>query len=171
MKSSYVRAMERLYMGCIVLSAASLLLITLAVPYGVFMRYVVNSPASWPEPFAVLMMVLFTFVGGAAVYRAQVHIAVQAVLGAVGDAARRRMLFAVDLILFAMCVFMVAYGALLVRATWASSIAEFPGLSVGITYLPIPVGAFITLLFVIERLWAGEPPPDSVMYQDQPLPE
>jgi hypothetical protein len=30
--------------------------------------------------------------------------------------------------------------------------AEFPFLSVGVTFLPIPVGGFITLLFVIEQV-------------------
>jgi len=47
----------------------ALIVITLIIPYGVFMRYVMNSPSSWPEPFAVVMMVMFSFVGGAAVYR------------------------------------------------------------------------------------------------------
>ena len=28
-------------------------------------------------------------------------------------------------------------------------------LSAGITYLPIPIGGAITLLFIIERLWTG----------------
>jgi TRAP-type C4-dicarboxylate transport system permease small subunit len=36
-------------------------------------------------------------------------------------------------------------------------IAEFPFLSVGITYLPLPIGGAVTLLFIVERLWAGPP--------------
>jgi len=168
MKHTYARAMERLYIACIALSAAALVLITLAIPYGVFMRYVMNSAASWPEPFAVLLMVFFSFIGGAAVYRAKVHIAVQALVTAVGPGARRVMRTAVDLCLAGTAVFMVFYGLELSRTTWNQSIAEFPGLSVGLTYLPIPLGGFITLLFIIERLWCGDPPPESVMYTDQP---
>ena len=61
-KLGYARAMERLYLACIVVSATALVLITLVIPYGVFMRYVMNSAASWPEPFSVLAMVLFSFV-------------------------------------------------------------------------------------------------------------
>ena len=52
--------------------------------------------------------------------------------------------------------------------TWHQVIAEFPGLSVGITYLPIPVGGLITVLFIVERVWCGEPPRTSIMYSDQP---
>ncbi|MBV9262445.1 MAG: TRAP transporter small permease, partial [Pseudolabrys sp.] len=50
------------------------------------------------------------------------------------------------------------YGAKLVIATWHNSIADFPALSVGITYLPIPCGGAILFLFVIERLLCGAPP-------------
>lgn len=44
------------------------------------------------------------------------------------------------------------------ETTWHQSIAEFPELSVGVTYLPIPIGGAITLLFVAERLLIGPPP-------------
>jgi TRAP-type C4-dicarboxylate transport system permease small subunit len=54
-----------------------------------------------------------------------------------------------------------------VRTTWYQVISEFPTLSVGVTYLPLPIGGFLTLLFIVERMWVGEPPPTSVMFRDQ----
>jgi TRAP-type C4-dicarboxylate transport system permease small subunit len=65
-------------------------------------------------------------------------------------------------------LFMIKWGLLLVQATWQNTIAEFPELSVGVTYLPIPAAGAITLLFVIERLWLGEPPATSFTFRDQP---
>ena len=171
MKAAYAAAMERLYLACIVVSAVALVAITLVIPYGVFMRYVMNSASSWPEPFSVLAMVLFSFVGGAAAYRANVHIAVQMLTDAVPARARRALLLVADLAMVATALFMIVYGTQLVRATWNQTIAEFPTLSVGITYLPIPLGGLFTLLFLVERLWLGMPPPTSVMYRDQPLAE
>ena len=171
MKAAYAAAMERLYLACIVVSAVALVAITLVIPYGVFMRYVMNSASSWPEPFSVLAMVLFSFVGGAAAYRANVHIAVQMLTDAVPATARRALLLLADLAMVATALFMMVYGTQLVRATWNQTIAEFPTLSVGITYLPIPLGGLFTLLFIVERLWLGMPPPTSVMYRDQPLAE
>ena len=171
MKAAYAAAMERLYLACIVVSATALIAITLVIPYGVFMRYVMGSASSWPEPFSVLAMVLFSFVGGAAAYRANVHIAVQMLTDAVPARARRALLLLADLAMVATALFMIVYGTQLVRATWNQTIAEFPTLSVGITYLPIPVGGLFTLLFIVERLWLGMPPPTSVMYRDQPLAE
>jgi TRAP-type C4-dicarboxylate transport system permease small subunit len=166
-KARYAAAMEALYVGCIAVSGASLVVITLIIPYGVFMRYVVNAPASWPEPAAVLLMIVFSFIGGAAVYRANVHLAVQALVDAVGPGVRARLRRLVDLAMTLTALFMLVWGLQLVRTTWHQVISEFPLLSVGVTYLPLPVGGFLTLLFIIERVWVGEPPPTSVMYRDQ----
>jgi len=168
-KAWYARAMEALYLACIVVSAIALVLITLVIPYGVFMRYVMNSASSWPEPFSVLAMVLFSFVGGAAAFRANVHICVQMLTDAVSPKVRVWLLKLADLGMIATTLFMVYFGTQLVIATWNSTIAEFPTLSVGITYLPIPLGGLFTLLFIIERLWLGAPPPESIIYRDQPL--
>jgi TRAP-type C4-dicarboxylate transport system permease small subunit len=169
--ASYALAMERLYLACIAVSAGALVAITLVIPYGVFMRYVMNSAASWPEPFSVLAMVLFTFVGGAAAYRANVHICVQMLTNAVGARSRTWLLTLADVAMTATALFMLVYGTQLVRVTWNQTIAEFPTLSVGVTYLPIPLGGLFTLLFIVERLWLGAPPPGSIMYRDQPLAE
>jgi len=170
-KIRYQNIMEKLYLACIVLSAAAVVVMTAIIPYGVVMRYLVHSPQSWPEPLAVLLMIVFTFIGGAGVYRAQVHIRINALLDFVKPEVRRKMLLVADALMVLACLFMVGYGAILVQTTWFQSIAEFPALSVGITYLPIPVSGFLTLLFVIEYLWIGPPPKTSIIYQDQPQSE
>jgi TRAP-type C4-dicarboxylate transport system permease small subunit len=171
MKARYQQAMEQLYLACIVVSALALVVITLVIPYGVFARYVLQTPKSWPEPMAILLMIVFTFIGGAGVYRAQVHIRINALLDAVTPRVKARMLFVADLLMVLICLFMMGYGGILVWTTWHQSIAEFPGLSVGLTYLPIPVSGFLTLLFVMEYLWIGAPPASSIIHRDQPQSE
>lgn len=166
-KRRYVQAMEGIYFACIVLSGLALVAITLIIPLGVFMRYVMNSPLSWPEPASIVMMVMFSFLGGAAVYRANVHIAVEALLNAVSPGLRRAMLHGVDLCMALTAAFMLGYGAQLCRVTWHQTMAEFPALKQGIVYLPIPVAGLLTLLFLIERVWVGPPPATSFMYSDK----
>jgi TRAP-type C4-dicarboxylate transport system permease small subunit len=112
-------------------------------------------------------MVLFSFLGGAAVYRANVHIAVEALLNAVSPKARRAMLWGVDACMGATALFMLGYGVQLCLVTRYSTMAEFPGLSQAVVYLPIPVAGLLTLLFLIERVWVGDPPKTSIMYSDQ----
>ena len=167
MKRAYRRLMQRLYLVCIALSGIAMVAITVMIPSGVFMRYVMNDPLQWPEPASVIMMVFFSFVGGAAVYRANAQIAVEALLRAVGPRSRAGMQWSVHACMFVIAVFMLGYGANLCWITQGNTMAEFPWLSVGIVYLPIPLGGLLTLLFLIEKVWLGEPPKDDVMYSDQ----
>lgn len=166
-KQRYAQSMEWLYIGCVVLSGTALVVITLIIPLGVFMRYAMNNPLSWPEPASVIMMVMFSFIGGAAVYRANVHIAVEALLNAVRPSVRRGMLWAVDACMGATALFMLGYGIQLCRVTQYSTMAEFPAVSQAAVYLPIPIAGLLTLLFLIERVWVGDPPQTSIMYSDQ----
>ena len=166
-KERYRQAMEWLYIVCIVISGAALVAITLIIPLGVFMRYVMHNPLSWPEPAAVVMMVMFSFIGGAAVYRANAQIAVETLVKAVDARLRRAMAWAVHACMLVIAGFMLGYGVHLCVITWQNTIAEFPGLSVGVVYMPIPVAGALTLLFIVEKIWLGEPPRTDPMYRDQ----
>jgi TRAP-type C4-dicarboxylate transport system permease small subunit len=168
MRAFYRRAMQRLYLACIVLSGLAMVAITLMIPSGVFMRYVMNNPLQWPEPASVIMMVFFSFVGGAAVYRANQQIAVEALMRAVGPRSRAVMQWGVHACMLLVAGFMLGYGVHLCQVTWGNTIAEFPWLSVGIVYMPIPLGGLLTMLFIVEKIWLGEPPKDDVMYSDAP---
>ena len=167
-KQHFAQAMEYLYIACISIAGIVMLIMTCIIPYGVFMRYVMDSPSSWPEPAGILLMVLFSFLGGAAAYRAKAHIAVSTFLDLLSDSNRARTQYVAEIGMAIIALFMIKWGILLVIATWHNSIAEFPDLSVGITYLPIPLAGVVTLLFVIERLWCGEPPETSFTFRDQP---
>jgi TRAP-type C4-dicarboxylate transport system permease small subunit len=160
--------MEALYTACVVVSGLALVAITIMIPVGVFFRYVLDSALSWPEPASTIMMVVFSFLGGAAVYRAKVHVAVEALLKAVSPQARTWMLRGVDACMALTALFMLVYGWQLCVVTWKQSISEFPGLSVGLTYTPIPLAGLLTLLFLIEKVWLGEPAKTDFMYSDAP---
>ena len=168
MKQIYRRLMQRLYLGCIVLSGLAMVAITLMIPSGVFMRYVMNDPLQWPEPASVIMMVFFSFVGGAAVYRANQQIAVEALMRAVGPRSRTALQWGVHACMLLVAGFMLGYGVQLCQITWGNTIAEFPSLSTGVVYMPIPIGGLLTLLFIVEKMWLGEPPKDDIMYSDAP---
>ncbi len=167
MKAAYVRAMDALYIACIAVAGLCMVIMTLIIPAGVYARYVMNSALAWPEPAATVMMIYFSFIGGAAVYRANVHIAVVALLEAVKPETRRIMLWAVDLCMIATSLFMIVYGHALVRLTWPQVVADFPWMPVGFTYLPIPICGVLTTLFIVERIWVGLPGEHSIMYSDK----
>jgi len=65
--------MDFLYLLCVIVGCVALVLISAIIPWAVFTRYVLNSAASWPEPLAVLLTIVLTFIGAAAAYRLNLH--------------------------------------------------------------------------------------------------
>jgi TRAP-type C4-dicarboxylate transport system permease small subunit len=155
------RAMDALYWLCAVIAGTALVAITVVVPWGVFTRYVLHSAASWPEPMAVLLSIVLTFFGAAMGVRAGQHMRVTVVRDLLPRGPQIVVDFLAEALLAAIALFMMVWGGRLVQATWFQVIAEFPVLSVGITYLPIPIGGAITLLFIAERVAIGPPPQEA----------
>jgi TRAP-type C4-dicarboxylate transport system permease small subunit len=165
-KEQYIRAMDTLHAASMVIAGACLVVITLIIPYGVFCRYVLNSAASWPEPMAVLLMIVLSFFSAVVCYREHLHIGVALLPNALPGLARTLLGWVIELAMLGTNLFMLWFGIKLVQTTWHQSIAEFPLVSVGFAYLPIPVGGLVTILFVVERLWTGaffaEPPSQAI---------
>jgi TRAP-type C4-dicarboxylate transport system permease small subunit len=147
--------MDKLYVACIWMAGTAIVVMSVIVPCGVFMRYVLGFGAQWPEPIAIMLMVIFTFIGAAASYRAGAHIAVSLMTEALPPSLERLCEIASDLLMLLLCLFVAFYGTRLCIATWNQSISELPWLPVGVTYSPLPIGAAATLLFVIERMVFG----------------
>ncbi|HZT24796.1 MAG TPA: TRAP transporter small permease [Pseudolabrys sp.] len=153
----YVAAMDALYLLCVIIAGTALVLISAVIPWAVFTRYVLNSAASWPEPAAVLLTIWLTFFGAAGCYRMRQHMNVGFFVGLMPGLWQRFCNGLAEVAMMVMALFMTVYGIKLVMVTWNNSIAEFPELSVGVTYLPIPLGGALLALFVIERLVCGPP--------------
>jgi TRAP-type C4-dicarboxylate transport system permease small subunit len=151
----FVRWLDGLYLACIWISGIALAVMCLVIPVGVFARYVLGFGAQWPEPIAILMMVLFTFFGAAAAYRAGAHIAVQMLTDRLPRALQRACAGIVHLAMLAVSVFVLVYGFKLVQGTMGQTLSELPWLPVGITYLALPLGSLVTLLFVLEHIVFG----------------
>jgi TRAP-type C4-dicarboxylate transport system permease small subunit len=149
--------MDGLYFLCALAAGIAFVAISAVIPWAVFTRYVLNSAASWPEPTAVLLTILLTFIGAAACYRRGQHMNIGYFVGLLPAGAQRLCRGLAELVVGAMAVFMTLYGTNLVEATWHNTIGDFPFLSVGVTYLPIPVGGAILFLFVVERILIGPP--------------
>ena len=153
----YRKAMDAVYLACVVIAGTALVVISAVIPWAVYTRYVINRAASWPEPTAVLLTIVLTFFGAAACYRLGLHMNVTLAVGNLPPRLRRGVDLLVELLMGTMALFMLFKGIGLVEATWSNTISDFPALSVGVTYLPIPIGGAILFLFVIERITIGRP--------------
>jgi TRAP-type C4-dicarboxylate transport system permease small subunit len=156
MKHAFVALMQVLHRFCLIVAGACLVIITLIVPWGVFTRYVLNSASSWPEPMAVLLMIWFSFLSAALCYREHLHIGVAVIPMILTGKLRIVAGWLIEACMMGTNLFMLWWGIKLVNATWHQSIADFPLYPAGASYLPVPLGGLITVLFVIERLWTSD---------------
>ncbi|MNY39477.1 2,3-diketo-L-gulonate TRAP transporter small permease protein YiaM [compost metagenome] len=121
-----------------------------------FARYILGTGSSWPEPTAILLMMVFTFIGAAASYRAGAHMAVAMLTDRMTPQLRKTMSIVSQLLMATICLFMTVWGTKLCISTWNQFMSALPTLRVGITYMPIPVGGLLTLIFVLEKLLLGD---------------
>jgi TRAP-type C4-dicarboxylate transport system permease small subunit len=166
MAGLFRRAMDYLYLLCVIVGCTALVLISAIIPWAIFTRYVLNSAASWPEPLAVLLTIVLTFIGAAAAYRLNLHMNVSYFADRLPARFRALPDLLAQLLMALVATFMIVWGARLVEVTWYNTIADFPFLSVGVTYLPIPVGGVCLLLFILERIFLGAPPDPLQRSQD-----
>ncbi len=166
MREAILRFNDRLYRACIWISGIAVAVMALIIPWGIFTRYVLGTGSQWPEPIAIQLMVLFTFLGAAAAYRANAHIAVQLVTTRLPAMARRALAQAMHVAVLVVALFCLVYGTRLCLATWNQVIGQLPWLRVGITYAPVPLGGLLTLLFVIEVLAFGSQADRAAMASD-----
>jgi len=155
MKNSLLTALDAIYSSCIWIAGLSIVIMSLIIPIGVFARYVLGFGAQWPEPIAILLMVIFTFFGAAAAYRAGAHIAVAMLTDRLGVPQQKACRIAVNVLMLVVSLFAVVYGSKLCLETMGQTITALPWMPVGVTYLPVPLGGLLTLLFVLETMVFG----------------
>jgi len=155
MAERYSLLMDILYRISMWIAGIALLIMVAIIPLGIFARYVMNSALSWPEPIAIICMVTFTFVGAAVSYRAGSHIAVSMVTDRLSERARKICFVVADLMMMAISLFILWYSSALCAELWEQPVAEFPFFTAGETYLPLPIGSAITLLFILEKMLCG----------------
>src|SRR6476660_3380567 len=129
MAGLFRRIMDYLYLLCVLVGGIALVLISAVIPWAVFTRYVLNSAASWPEPLAILLTIVLTFIGAAAGYRLNLHMNISYFAERLPPAGRRALDVLVQLLMALIALFMIVYGEKLVEATWHNTIADFPFLS------------------------------------------
>lgn len=165
MKNLYILLMDGVYRVCIWLSGISLLFMTFIYLVGIYARFRPDFPGwldflphastSWPEPLSQICMITFSFVGAAAAYRAGGHIAITMLVDHIPESAKKGLRIVVDLAMLVTCLYIIRWGILGCMDAWEDIVPSLPLLTSGITHLPIPLGSFFTLLFVIEKLFCG----------------
>ena len=171
MREKILNFIDALYLFCIWSAGVAIFFMSIIIPIGVFARYVLGQGAQWPEPIAILLMVVFTFLGAAAAYRAGAHIAVAMLTDRLPATLKKPAEYLVDVAMIAVSLFVVVFGTRLSMGVMGQNLAELPWLPVGYTYLPLPMGSMLTLIFVLEKMVFGSQHDRAVVRFDHALEE
>jgi len=135
------------------LAAAGAALVAMAAveAWQVFARYVLDSPAAWTEPLALLLLKIALMFAAAVAVRRETHF--RFALGADALGARPRAAFEAfaRLATASIGIVFAVSGARLMVATWSIKTAG-AAFSSGLYYAPFMAGGILYVLFALERL-------------------
>lgn len=133
------------------ISGAGLVVMTVAIGWQVFGRFVLNSTPTWTEPVSLLLMLYYILLAAAVGVHEGFHLSLDLFRSMVPERVRRGFDLASHLVVGGFGLAMAWYGSALVRATWTNTIAVLD-LPQGISYLPIPISGALIALFALEHL-------------------
>src|SRR3954453_21506598 len=111
MRQTTQRLLASLYLASIWIPGAAILIMSFIIPWGVFTRYILGTGSQWPEPIAILLMMVFTFIGAGAAYRANAPISVTMLTDILPPPVQHAAGVLVDVLMLVACGFVAWYGA------------------------------------------------------------
>lgn len=133
------------------ISGTGLVLMTAAVAWQVFGRYVLNATPVWTEVTAVLLMGWFIFLGAAVGIREGYHLSFDILLYILPQRVKLVLFTISDLLVATFALGMMLYGLQLAQGTWSNTISGI-GLPSGVTFFGLLTGGGLIMIFSFERV-------------------
>ena len=144
----YVRRMARTALWG---AGIGLVTMTLIIFWQVFARYVLNDSPSWTESTSVQLMGWFIFLGASVGIHEGYHLGFDVLVYVVPDNGKKALRTISDLAVLGFSLAMMVYGTELMAGTWNTTIPTL-GLPGGTTFMPLIVGAVLSILFTANRI-------------------
>lgn len=135
------------------LAVGGLFVIVAVVFYQVFGRYVLNSPPTWAENLALVLVLYVTLIAAAVGVRDAGHIGMESLLVLVPDRVRDRIELVIHALVILFGASMVYNGIVLGESVFSYKIPNL-GLPEGVRYIPLVVSGALIILFSIEHIIA-----------------
>lgn len=146
------RILDRLCKALLWCAGVGLFLMTVAITWQVFGRFVLNNSPTWTEPSALMLMLWFILLSAAVGVRQRFHLS----LDLTRMIAPPKVRLVMDLLSFTAVggfgAGMVWYTKILISQTWAVPIPGL-GLPTGLAYLPIAISGVLIVVFSIEHVF------------------
>ena len=128
--------------------------LTLAVLWGVFSRYVLGAQSVWTEELAINLLIWVSLLGAALTYEEKGHLGVDYFVGKLHPDAQKAGAVFVELVVLFFAGFGLLYGGwLLVSETLAAGqVTPALGWQKGYLYTAAPIAGLFFIIFSIEHL-------------------
>lgn len=149
--NSYSNFTERLAKVIFIITGAMISAMVLIITYQVFGRFVLDRTPRWSEEFTLVLMLYTGFLGASLAYRERLHIGIKFFIGRVKEPLQSRIYIFIDAMIGVFALFMIIWGS---GFAWMMRNQTLPAtkISVGVSYLPIPLTGILFLFFVIEKI-------------------
>ena len=149
--------MERVARIALLLAGLSLVGMAVVQGWQVIARYALDSPTSWTEPVATVLLNLAMMLGAAAGVQAEAHFGFFIGVQAAPPRLKRFLLALTRLIIASIGGALAVWGTQLAMDGWEVRLAGAP-LPQGILYLPVAVGGALMFLFAVSHLLGAAAP-------------
>lgn len=147
-------ALNRLVLGAVM---GLMVIETVVVASAVFARYVLNSPFSWSEELARLLVVWIVFLGASCAYAGGDLVRITLFGDIAGPAVSKAILVLTDILILGFSAVCFWYALRLGRMT---ALQTMPSLQIPLLWATaaIPISSVIIGFHALRFLWAGHPP-------------
>ena len=143
-----VNRMERVLTG---FAAAIMAILSLLVCWQVFARYVLQKSPVWVEEFSVTAIMWIGLIGAAAAVWTGDHMRLELVTKRLPKQLGLILEILIDAAIGYFAFFLFRQGWVLTEAMWTSQMSTIP-LTIGISYLILPISAALMILFALFRV-------------------
>ncbi len=141
----------RLATAALWLAAGALVLMTVVIAAQVAFRYGLNSSIVWSEPFAVILMGWFIFLGAAVGIREGYHLSFDILLFVLPERVKLVLYSISDVLVIAFGFGMLWYGGQLAASAYEVKLPSL-GVSGAVDFAPLVGGGALIVIFSLERL-------------------
>lgn len=147
-----IRRTLDLFLEWIVIIAVAALV--LDVLWGVFTRFVLDSPSRWTEEFARLLLMWVALLGAAVAFGRREHLGFDYVVAKMDPGAQRLVAVAGECVVILFAVLVMVYGGYVLVAETLTAGQTTPalGIKMGYVYLALPLSGCFVVIYSIDYL-------------------
>ncbi len=148
---NYSRLMAIIAKTALYVSGTGLVVMTAAIAWQVFGRFVLNDTPAWTEPLSLVLMLYFILLTAAVGVREHFHLGMDFFQNIASESTQQIMAGISNFFVGVFGASMIWWGGQLAAQTWSVKIPVL-GLPEGLSYLPVPLSGTLILLFSIEQI-------------------